>query len=113
VEVNAQCTERSTTVLDDDIWRGDSLHYKLTYRGYCFISMSEAERRGHKISYYLACLSLTNGKSGRKADFKIIIARLHEFKVPIKGVNGENGQQNQQQQEEEQHHHHYHQQQQH
>jgi hypothetical protein len=48
--------------------------------------MSEAERKGHNISYSPECLPLTNVESGCNTDFKITTDGLYAFKIPIEGV---------------------------
>jgi hypothetical protein len=50
------------------------------------ISMSEAERRGHKITFTPGCLTLTNDTNGHKTVFKITSANLSAFEIPIDGV---------------------------
>jgi hypothetical protein len=47
------------------------------------ISMSEAERKGHKISFTPGCITLTNATNGRKTDFKITLAGLCAFEISI------------------------------
>jgi hypothetical protein len=49
------------------------------------ISMSEAERRGHKIFFSPGCLTLTNVNNGNKTDFRITPAGLYAFKIPSEG----------------------------
>jgi uncharacterized short protein YbdD (DUF466 family) len=50
------------------------------------ISMSEAERRGHTISYSPGCLKLTNQQKGLDMDFCMTPAGLYAFKVPLEGT---------------------------
>jgi hypothetical protein len=49
------------------------------------ISMSEAERKGHKISFTSGCITLTNATNSRKTDFKITAAGLYAFEILIDG----------------------------
>jgi hypothetical protein len=51
------------------------------------ISMSEAERKGHKISYSPGCLTLTNAKNGHTTDFRITSSGLYAYNIPLKGTN--------------------------
>jgi hypothetical protein len=50
------------------------------------ISMSEAEHRGHIISYLPGCLTLTNTENGFMMDFRMTQAGLYAFEVPIDGT---------------------------
>jgi hypothetical protein len=47
--------------------------------------MSEAERKGHKISFTPGCITLTNATNGHKTDFKITPVGLYAFEIPIDG----------------------------
>jgi hypothetical protein len=51
------------------------------------ISMSEAERRGHKILYTPGCLHLLDPEQTFTMDFKMNKARLYAYKVPVQGTN--------------------------
>jgi hypothetical protein len=51
------------------------------------ISMSEAERKGHSISYSPGCLTLTNPKNGHHTEFRITPSGLYAYKNPIGGTS--------------------------
>jgi hypothetical protein len=50
------------------------------------ISMSEAEQKGHKISYSPGCLTLTNAKNGHNSEFQITPSGLYAYTVPLNGT---------------------------
>ena len=51
------------------------------------ISMSEAERKGHTISYSPGCLRITNSETKRTSDFRITKEGLYAYMVPEKGTS--------------------------
>ena len=51
------------------------------------ISMSEAERKGHLISYTKGCLKLQNRSNGKMTSFHVTPDGLYAFQVPKSGVS--------------------------